>query len=304
MNIEAPVPVEAKPPLWRRIVDFPLVSLVIAVALLMGAGALGGWFNAVIPLRGTLFSTLLKAGFSVLLTVAVYKLVIRHLGMRKRDDLRWTGRGVRDLGIGLVGGAGLFAAVVLVAGLMGIYRYTGPDSATEFLFALLITGLVPGVVEEILLRGVLFRFLEELGGTWVALALSSLVFGLAHGANPNATLVSSLAIALEAGVLLGGAYMATRKLWLAIGLHAGWNVTQGGIFGLPVSGFTTRGLFKGELGGDTLLSGGAFGLEASLIAVSIVTLAGVAYVVWAIRRGHIVGPYWRDRRAVASALPA
>jgi len=90
--------------------------------------------------------------------------------------------------------------------------------------------------------------------------------------------------------------MATRNLWLAMGLHAGWNVTQGGVFGLPVSGFETRGLFKGALGGDPLLSGGSFGLEASLIAVIIVTLAGIAYVALAVRRGHVVGPYWRKAR--------
>lgn len=204
MDVEVPATVEARPPLWKRILNFPLVSLVVAVTLLLAAGALGGWFNAVVPLRGTLFSTLLKASVSVLLAVAVYKLVIRHLGWRKRDDLHWTGAGLRDLFLGLAGGAGLFTAVVMVAAIMGVYRFTGSDSATEFLFALMITGFVPGVVEEILLRGTVFRFLEELGGTWIALAVSSLAFGLGHAANPNATLVSSLAIALEAGCFSAG----------------------------------------------------------------------------------------------------
>ena len=212
MDVEVPATVEARPPLWKRILNFPLVSLVVAVTLLLAAGALGGWFNAVVPLRGTLFSTLLKASVSVLLAVAVYKLVIRHLGWRKRDDLHWTGAGLRDLFLGLAGGAGLFTAVVMVAAIMGVYRFTGSDSATEFLFALMITGFVPGVVEEILLRGTVFRLLEELGGTWIALAVSSLAFGLGHAANPNATLVLVLCmIAVEAGVLLGGAYMADAQ---------------------------------------------------------------------------------------------
>ena len=95
---------------------------------------------------------------------------------------------------------------------------------------------MPGFTEELLFRGILFRWIEEFGGSWAALAVTSALFGLAHIFNPGATWFSSFAIAVEAGVLLGGAYMLTRNLWLAMGLHAGWNFTQGEIFDVPVSG--------------------------------------------------------------------
>ena len=61
--------------------------------------------------------------------------------------------------------------------------------------------------------------------------MSFTFFGLIHAANKGATLESTLAIALEAGILLAASYILTRSLWLPIGLHFGWNFTEGGIFG-------------------------------------------------------------------------
>jgi hypothetical protein len=122
--------------------------------------------------------------------------------------------------------------------------------------------------------------------------LTSALFGLAHIFNPNATWFSSFAIAVEAGLLLGAAYMLTRNLWLAMGLHAGWNFTQGEIFDVPVSGIDEHGLVQAQLSGPELLSGGQFGLEASIIGLSIATATGLCLLYLAIRRGRLVRPSW------------
>jgi uncharacterized protein len=151
-------------------------------------------------------------------------------------------------------------------------------------------------MEEVLFRGILFRWLEEFAGSWAALAVTSALFGLAHIMNPNATWFSSFTIAVEAGVLLGGAYMLTRSLWMPIGLHAAWNFTQGFIFDVPVSGLDQEGLVTARLSGPEILSGGAFGLEASVIALIIATAAGVWLVVLSVRRGELVKPWWVRRR--------
>jgi hypothetical protein len=90
--------------------------------------------------------------------------------------------------------------------------------------------------------------------------------------------------------------MLTRSLWLPIGLHAGWNIMQGPVFGVPVSGNPAHGLLRSRLSGPTLLSGGSFGLEASIIALTICTAAGVWFVWRAIRRGELVQPLWVRRR--------
>ena len=100
-----------------------------------------------------------------------------------------------------------------------------------------------------LFREILFRFLEQFGGSWFALALTSALFGLGHIVNPNASAFSSFAIAVEAGVLLGGAYMLTRSLWAPIGLHAAWNFTQGYIYDVPVSGIDQQGMVEARLSG-------------------------------------------------------
>jgi len=128
--------------------------------------------------------------------------------------------------------------------------------------------------------------------TQAALAVTSGLFGLAHIFNPGATWFSSFAIAVEAGVLLGGAYMLTRSLWLPMGLHAGWNFTQGEIFDVPVSGTPVHGLIEAQLSGPALLTGGSFGLEASVIALTIATGAGVWLVFRAVKKGELVRPHW------------
>lgn len=285
------------PPRWRRIADFPLVAMVIAIALLAGTVWLAGMGIRQLPHWGIPdASRQMIAGLAVVgLVIAVYKYAICKLGENPRDDLRSEHAG-RDLGLGLAGGALLFSLVTAVAALAGVYDIVGWGSTRSILYALVMIGIIPGVIEEVLFRGILFRHLEDFGGSWFALALTSALFGVAHIFNPNATYFSSFAIAVEAGVLLGGAYMLTRSLWAPIGVHAAWNFTQGEIFDVPVSGMDGKGLVEAKLSGSELLSGGTFGLEASVIALVIATGAGVWLVVRAVRAGHVLRPWWVRRR--------
>ena len=96
--------------------------------------------------------------------------------------------------------------------------------------------------------------------------------------------------------------MLTRSLWAPIGLHAAWNFTQGEIYDVPVSGIDGTGLVEAKLSGPELLSGGAFGLEASVIALVIATGAGVWLVIRAVRAGHVVRPWWVRRRLAREGL--
>ncbi|HEY0164046.1 MAG TPA: hypothetical protein VGB39_01600, partial [Sphingomicrobium sp.] len=79
-------------------------------------------------------------------------------------------------------------------------------------------------------------------------------------------------------------------------LHAAWNFTQGWIFDVPVSGLDTNGMVEARLSGPELLSGGAFGLEASIIAMILATAAGLFILVMAIKRGELMHPWWVRRR--------
>ncbi len=218
--------------------------------------------------------------------VALYVLLVHKLERRQVTELGGA-RAARELGAGLVLGAGLFAATIGIIALLGGYVVTGAASPWALLPPVTMA-VTSGVTEELIARGVVFRILEEWLGTWAALAISAALFGLAHRANPHATWASAAGIAAEAGLLLAAAYMLTRRLWLAIGLHAAWNWTQAAVFGVAVSGAEIHGWLRGELRGPDWLSGGAFGPEASVVAVAVGGTAALVLLARAVRAHGIV----------------
>lgn len=201
-----------------------------------------------------------------------------------------------DLAIGAALGAFLFSAVVLELAAAGYYRITGVHFTPQLAAAALL--LIAGAAtEEILFRGVIFRLIEEWAGTWIALAVSAVLFGAVHAANPGATWVSSLAIALEAGVLLAAAFVVTRNLWLPIGLHFAWNFLEGPIYGTQVSGHTfVTSAFAAQMHGPAILTGGSFGPEAGLPAMLTCLAAAAFLLAYAVRHELIVKPQWVQRR--------
>lgn len=199
----------------------------------------------------------------------------------------------RELGTGVLIGAGLYAACELILMAMGIYRVKGLNPLS-FMVPAVAMALSSGVFEELLFRGVLFRSVETWFGSWAALGVSSLVFGLTHLLNPQGTMEGALFIAVEAGVLLAGAYMLTRRLWLSIGFHVAWNYTQSAIFSSIVSGTdASQGLIRSTIDGPDYLTGGSFGVESSVLALVLCTSTGIVMVVMAAKRGRIVPPAWK-----------
>ena len=184
------------------------------------------------------------------------------------------------------------AGVVGTLAAIGLYHVTG-IADVSVLWVPLLGSLVTGVFEELLFRGILFRIIEQSLGSYWALAISAAFFGAAHLLNPNATWLAAVAIMIEAGIFLGAAYMLTHRLWLAIGIHAGWNFTQGAIFGVAVSGTASQGLLHATLTGPAWLSGGAFGAEASVVAMVLCGALGIALLLRARSLHHVVAPYWR-----------
>jgi membrane protease YdiL (CAAX protease family) len=224
--------------------------------------------------------------------LAIYIAHAHFVEQRAASELGTQGMG-RQLGIGLLVGAGLYAACEAILMAMGIYRITGLNP-WSYLLPAVAMAISSGVFEEVLFRGVLFFSAEKWFGTWVALAVSSLVFGLSHMANPQATLEGALFIAVEAGILLGAAVVLTRKLWLGIGFHAAWNYTQQGVFSGIVSGNEAApGWIRSTITGPDYLTGGRFGVESSVLALVLCTTTGVVMLVMAHRRGLIVPPIWK-----------
>lgn len=233
------------------------------------------------------------AGFAIIaaLVFLLYRLLVGFVERRRTQELAFAPLSAFG---GIVLGASLFALLYVALWSLGIAHWLGMarDANVVVPFA---TALGAAFGEELAFRGGVFRVLEDGFGTGVALIASATAFGLVHVLNAGATVASTAAIALEAGVLLGLAYAAARSLWLSIGLHFGWNFTEGGIFGAAVSGRANHGVFNFSLGGPDILTGGAFGPEASVVAVAISGAASLVFAIVAIRshRWKPLASHWR-----------
>ncbi|MEU4528527.1 type II CAAX endopeptidase family protein [Micromonospora ureilytica] len=270
------------------------VKQLLAVAAVAFVGGLG-----VAAVEGSFLLTLVIGAVTAVLGVVVYRWVVRRTEGREPTELGLDGWGAR-LGRGTLLGFAMFAAVIANIAFLGGYRVEGWGSATGAL-GLLGFMAAAAVTEELLFRGVLFRIIEERTGTWIALALTGVVFGAIHLANPDATLWGATAIAIEAGFMLAACYAATRNLWVPIGLHFGWNLAAGGIFSVVVSGNgESKGLLDASTSGPVALSGGDFGPEGSLYAVLAGVVLTVVFLWLAKRRGHIVPRRRRTAQAQAT----
>ncbi|MGC9497791.1 CPBP family intramembrane glutamic endopeptidase [Streptomyces sp. WG7] len=249
--------------------------------------------SAVMAVKENDWLTLVVGLTSAALAVLVYGWVVRRTEHRPALDVARKGA-VGKTGWGIVIGVGMFSAVIANLLVAGHYEIDGLGSVTG---ALGLVGFMAGVAvaEEVVYRGVLFRIIEERTGTYIALALTGVVFGLSHLINENATLWGAIAIAIEAGFMLAAAYAATRNLWVPIGVHFGWNFAAAGIFSTEVSGNgASHGLLDTAMSGPKLLTGGAFGPEGSVYAVGFGALLTIVFLWLAHRRGNIVP---RSRRA-------
>lgn len=269
---------------WVRVTTLVIGFAVVMVLSNSFAVALGNPVAALVlgPLLGVL-------------VLWLYRWAVRRIERRPVTELPRNGTS-RDLLVGAACGLLLGSATIGVIALFGGYQVTAWGSVAG---ALTIVGMMCAiaVAEEVLFRGVIFRLIEQRFGTWLALVASAALFGLVHLVNPGATAWGAAAVAIEAGLMLGAAFVATGSLWLPIGLHVGWNITIAAIFGTVTSGGASRdALVIAMTPGPEWLTGGTFGPEASIIAVLLCSLATVALLVVAHRRGRIVAPRRRAPR--------
>lgn len=198
-----------------------------------------------------------------------------------------------DFGFGLGLGALLMAGIFCIEWLAGWIRPAMSITlAPRYILnigAQLLLFLCVGIYEETISRGYQLRNLAE-GLNWPRIAprialilawtLTSVVFGLGHAGNPNATFISTLNIML-AGLFLGLGYVLTGELAIPIGLHITWNLFQGTVFGFPVSGGTWgASLIRIQQGGPDLWTGGAFGPEAGIIGIFAMVIGSALTLLW------------------------
>lgn len=269
---------DIKDSLWSRMKRFAVVRAILGVLLLITSMSVVMIAVESLPKSNRiLWPSLLAAA----LMVFAYRWYARQIEHRPGQEFRLA-NAPKELGLGAVGGAALVAAVFAVLTIFGVFHFEGRHSLDVAALDVLSEMVLVSFFEEILVRGIILPALERpLGSVW-AVVLSSMLFGAAHLPNAGATALSTLNATL-AGCVFGAAYLATRRLWLGIAMHLGWNFTVGYIFSATVSGHDrTAGLFFGELQGANWLTGGAFGVEGSavtlvMLALAATMLAGVAH---------------------------
>jgi membrane protease YdiL (CAAX protease family) len=218
-----------------------------------------------------------------------YALAVRYVEQRSVPEL-----GLRHIAPDLVGG--LTIGTILIAIIIAVQWAGGwvtiTVAQTTILAEPLKQAIQSGVIEEVLMRIIIFRLLWRVSGVIPALLMTALLFGGLHLSNPDATIFS--AVCLIAGEGVGaGLFLLTGRVWMSIGMHAGWNFALGWIFGSAVSGlndFAGGPLVTRPVEGvPTFLSGGGFGAESSLAALFVSLLASML----------CLGLAWRRKRFVA-----
>lgn len=251
---------------------------------------------ALAPAGDAAASVLLAAVLTLTLLGITYFVDRRHLTDLGLDlDSAWG----RDFVVGLVAGLLMAASAVGVALATGVASVDGTlvtgdgtlVSGGSLPLAILLSFaffLLLAFLEELFFRGYVLvnlaeglrGFTDSSRGTLVAVSASAVLFGFAHVANPNASVVSALNITLF-GLLLGSAYALTDRLAIPVGLHAAWNFTLGPVLGTPVSGLDSGvALVDVSFDGSDLLTGGAFGLEGGLLALVALVVGAGALVAW------------------------
>ena len=224
---------------------------------------------------------------SVACAVGLFFVVVRLTEGRWPRDFA-PGPAIVELSAGLAAGIVLSATSVTLLWLLGFYKVIAVAPTAQFgalLLPAFARALQTAFVEEIAFRGVITRQVALTVSPAAALVVSALVFGGLHLLNPGASLRDGVSLVVEAGLLLAAAYLLTKRLWLPIGLHLAWNFMQEGIVGGAVSGNAVRAILTARPDGPDWLSGGAFGIEGSVVSTLVCATAAAALLYAANRRG-------------------
>ncbi|MBN1211551.1 MAG: CPBP family intramembrane metalloprotease [candidate division Zixibacteria bacterium] len=290
-----------------KIIQFPLTRIIIAVLFITPAAMLHNFLVDYIisgidkPLYYIILNT--ERVLNFFLFIISYRLFIKYIERRPAFELS-TKKALPEFGAGVAVGGTLILLMVIPMAVLGYYKISGFDSGWWLLNGVFRLSL-GAFIEEMVFRLILFRLLEEMTGSWLAVILTSLFFGFAHLGNENATIWSSAAIAIQ-DLLIVGTFMYTRRLWMVWGLHFGWNYVQDSVFGMPNSGMTEMpSWIKPTVTGPEWFTGGAFGVEASYLLVLFCAIAGIFILYKVAKKNQIALPMWRRKKPPpVESLPA
>ena len=281
--------------LKQKTFNSPITKIILALLTFMAVVVIGQQIAskllALTPLDKD-YRSLLKGLFVSASCILSYILFFKKYD--KRAVTEFASKGLaKNLFIGVAIGFTLQSLTILVMYLNGNYSITkvNPISYILIPFAIMFT---VAIIEEVLVRGIILRIMEEKLGTYISLTFTSILFGILHLANPHGTLISGICIT-TAGFLLGAAFIYSRNLWFPIALHFAWNFTQSGIYGAITSGNEkTNNLVEARIQGPEFITGGAFGPEGSIQAIVFCALGTIVLLLLCHKNNKIIKPYWKN----------
>jgi len=277
---------------WRLLIQSLLaLGLMLAVSLPLVFGLLLTGSSALERLQSSL---LLNTLISLLGIVSSVWIARRFLDRRSFTSLGLvvSSRAAKDLAAGIGITAVMMGTILALELAIGWTHFEGwawdalpLHQVVLDLLAGLAIFIAVGFYEEILYRGYQLQNIRDGAGLWMGILLSSVIFAVSHAANPNSVWYTTVAGIFVAGLLLAYGWLRTGSLWLPIGLHIGWNMFEGPVFGFPVSGLDTVRLLVHTVTGPPLWTGGDFGPEAGLIILPAVALGAI--LIWAYTRTRV-----------------
>ncbi len=274
---------------------FPLTKIIIGITVVSGtylsAGNVQNYFFTESSLPNEV-KNLIISSISTILSMYAYMYLYKWYEKRKITEL-YTKTIFKYLLAGFLLGTALQSLTILVMYIQGGYAIL---SVNPFYFILqpLAMSFSSAIFEEILIRGIVFRIMEQKLGSGISIIVSALLFGMLHLLNPNSSVATGIGLAIQAGVLLAAAYIYSRTLWFPIAIHFAWNFTQSAVFGAPVSGITlSKTLICSKITGETWFTGGTFGPEGSIQATVFCLISAISLLYLSGKKERFIQPYWK-----------
>jgi uncharacterized protein len=278
----------------QKILNFPLTRIILGIILCFTVFILAQQLVGKILDLTTIdknFRNLIKgivaSSFVILTYIYFYRIY------EKREIGEFSGKRLFNNTIsGLLIGTTLQCLTILVIYFFGNFRIISSNPFSSIITPFAVAFSV-AIFEETLLRGIIFRVVEEKLGSHISLLISAVIFGAVHLLNPESSLISSICIFIV-GFMLGTSYIYRRSLWLPIAIHFSWNFVQSGIFGAITSGNEKTGsLFNTNITGSELITGGTFGPEGTIQATLFWLLVSIIFMILITKQNKLIKPFWK-----------
>lgn len=280
---------------FGKILHFPLSEIIIGVILVnVSTFILRSIAQVVLSslsVENNLVSAIVIFVVRLLTVYFAYICFARIFEKRKAAEISINPAALKELSLGGLLGLGM---IVIVIGLMWCFGNLTVNAVN--INAPLLQSFIYhsffAFLQDIVYFAIIFRITEKSLGSWIAIIITSIIFGFKHLLFPGYTLWSVIAQTFEAGILFSALFIMSRRIWLIFGFHLGWNFIQYGL----IQGFDAEGLtplFQVEFLGSRLITGMPVGLEASIITFVLATATGLYFLKKAYQKGNFVLPFWK-----------